>query len=101
MDPNDLFDNAKWEEFVIKAATLKNDPLACEQLVYRFLGQYLPALISAKTKQDQERVWTAFWHYLTTPITRAKPFGFSYSSADDLIAEIQNELGHLGYQPRE
>ena len=99
MSQSNLFDDALWEEFVGRASEIQDDPAACEQLVYRFLGQYLPALISARTQEDRDRVWRAFWSYLTAPVTRAKPFGLSYSSADDLIAEIQQELGRLGFRP--
>ena len=99
MSQSNLFDDALWEEFVGRASELQDDQAACEQLVYRFLGQYLPALISARTQEDRDRVWRAFWSYLTAPVTRAKPFGLSYSSADDLIAEIQQELGRLGFRP--
>jgi hypothetical protein len=98
--PN-LFDGALWEEFVGKASELQGDPAACERLVYRFLGQYLPALLEARTQEDHERVWRAFWSYLTAPVTRAKPFSLSYSSADDLIADIQEELSRLGFHPGE
>lgn len=101
MNQPDLFDNALWEELVGNASELQGDPAACEHLVYRFLRQYLPALLAARTQDDRERVWRALWSYLTAPVTRAKPFGLSYSSADDLIAEIQKELGRLGYHPQE
>jgi len=94
--PN-LFDDALWEEFVARASELQGNPAACERLVYRFLGQYLPALIEARTQEDHERVWRALWSYLTAPVTKAKPFCLSYSSADDLIGEIQQELGRLGF----
>jgi hypothetical protein len=93
----ELFDNAPWEELIGKTSELEGDPTACEHLVYRFLGQYLPALLAGRTQDDRERVWRAFWSYLTAPVTMAKPFGMSYSSADDLIAEIQKELGRFGY----
>jgi hypothetical protein len=95
------FDNIFWEEFVSKAVELRGNPAACEQLVYRFLMQYLPALIASRTLEDSERVWRALWSYMTAPITRAKPFGLSYSSADDLIADIQSELCRLGYPAQE
>jgi len=98
--PN-VFDSALWEEFVGRASELQDNPTACEHLVYRFLGQYLPALVAARTQEDLDRVWRAFWSYLTAPLTRAKPFGLSYSSADDLIADIQQELGRLGFHSGE
>ena len=100
MSQPNLFDDAIWEEFMGRASELQDNPTACEQLVYRFLGQYLPAMIAAKTQEDHDRIWRAFWSYLTAPVTRAKSFGLSYSSADDLIAEIQQELGRLGFDPR-
>ena len=99
MNQPSLFDDARWEELVGKASERRDNPAACERLVYRFLGQYLPALISARTQDDRERVWRAFWSYLTAPVTGAKPFGLSYSSADDLLADIQQELARLGFHP--
>ncbi len=79
-----------------KAEELGDDPAACEQLVYRFLGQYLPALLSARNQAGRDRVWRALWQYMTMPATRAKPFGLSHSSADGLLEAIQEELGRLG-----
>ncbi len=98
MNQNNLFDNVFWEEFVGSASELRDDPATREQLVYRFLRQYLPALLAAKTQENQDRAWRALWSYMTAPVTRAKPFSLSYSSADDLIANIQEELGRLGLQ---
>lgn len=69
-------------------------------LVRRFLGQYLPALLASKTQPHSDRVWLALWSYLTAPITRAKPFSLSYSSADEVIEKIQNELDRLGYKSK-
>ena len=98
--PN-LFDNILWDEMVGRVTEIQDNPAAGQHLVYRLLGQYLPALLSAKTQEARERVWYALWSYLTTPATRAKPFALSSSSADGLIAEIQMELSRQGYQPKE
>ena len=101
MDRPELFDNAQWEALLTgKAEELGDDPAACEQLVYRFLGQYLPALLSARNQAGRDRVWRALWQYMTMPATRAKPFGLSHSSADGLLAAIQEELGRLGIGPQ-
>lgn len=91
---NDLntVDRTVWDDIVGRASELQDDPDTCEHLVYRFLKQYLPALYRAKTQEARDRVWSALWSYLVSPPTRAKPFVLSSSSADDLIAEIQEEL---------
>ena len=100
MNESKLFDSTLWEELVGRVTEMQDDPAAGQHLVYRFLGQYLPALLSARTQEARERVWYALWSYLTTPATRAKPFGLSSSSADELIAEIRRELSRQGYQPK-
>ena len=52
MDRPDLFDNAQWEALLMgKAEELGDDPAACEQLVYRFLGQYLPPCFPQGTRK--------------------------------------------------
>ena len=101
MNESNLFDTNFWEELVGTVTEIHENTEAGQHLVYRFLGQYLPALLSARTQEARERVWTALWSYLTAPVTRAKPFALSSSSADDLIAEIQRELSRQGYQPNE
>ena len=98
MKQSDQFDNTVWGELVGRVTELRDNPAGCDHLVYRFLGQYLPALLSARTQEARERVWSALWSYLTTPATRAKPFAMSSSSADDLIAVIQMELNRQWYQ---
>jgi hypothetical protein len=100
LNDSSLFDNAPWDEMVSKVAELQGNSEAGQHLVYRFLGQYLPALLSARTQEASERVWFALWSYLTTPATKAKPFALSSSSADDLIVEIQRELSRRGYHPQ-
>lgn len=101
MNQSNLFDATLWNEMVGRVTEIQDDPAAGQHLVYRFLGQYLPALLSARTQEARERVWSALWSYLTMPVTRAKPFALSSSSADGLIAEIQRELSRQGYQPKE
>ena len=101
MNQSNQFDNTVWDELVRGVTELRDDPAAVQHLVYRILAQYLPALLSARTQDARERVWSALWSYLTTPATRAKTFSLSSSSADDLIAEIQRELSRQGYQPKE
>ena len=95
------FDNTVWDQLVGRVTELQDNPAAGEHLVYRLLAQYLPALLSAKTQEARERVWSALWSYLTTTATRAKPFALPSSSADDLIAEIQGELTRQGYKAEE
>ena len=101
MNQSNPFDNILWDEMVGRVAEIQDSPEAGQRLLYRLLGQYLPALLSAKTQEARERVWSALWSYLTTTATSAKPFSLSSSSADGLIAEIQRELSRQGYQPKE
>gem|GEM_PF-1173985 len=98
LNQNNLFDNVFWEEFVSSTSELSDESYTREQLVYRFLGQYLPALLAAKTQENRDRAWRALWSYMTSPVTMAKPFSLSYSSADDLIANIQEQLSRLGIE---
>ena len=97
----DLFDSAPWDELVGRLTDFQDVPGAAQHLVYRFLHQYLPALLSAKTQHARDRVWYSLWSYLTSTATRAKPFALSSLSADGLIAEIQGELSRLGYREKE
>ena len=96
LNDSNTLDRTVWDDIVGKARELQDNPDACEHLVYRFLKQYLPALYRAKTQEARDRVWRALWSYLTTPATKAKPFVLSSSSADDLIAEIQEEVSRRG-----
>ena len=100
MDHANLFDDNIWCETIYNIAEFEGNMAAVEHLVHRFLGQYLPALLSARIQPESDRVWYALWSYLTTPVTRSKPFSLPYSSADELIAKIQDKLASLGYESK-
>ena len=96
MTEEDLFDQSFWLEISKKIPELVSDLDGSEHLVDRFVGQYLPVLLRARSKEDVDRVWLAFWSYLVAPRTSRKPFGLSSRAADLLIAEYQGALFELG-----
>ena len=96
IDKDDIFDQSFWLEISKKLPELVSDLDGAEHLVDRFAGQYLPALLRARTKDDSDHVWLAFWNYLVAPRTGRKPFGLSSRAADVLIAEFQRALSELG-----
>jgi len=75
-----------------KLPELSSDAEGVEHLVGRFVGQYLPVLLRARSKEDSDHAWLAFWSYLVAPRTNRKPFGLSSRTADLLIAEFQAAL---------
>ena len=88
----DPFDQSFWEDIARNSPELVDNPDGLELLAYRFAGQYLPALLRTRTKEDSDRVWLAFWSYLVAPSSGRKPFGLSNREADRLIADFQNAL---------
>ena len=97
MDRTELLDEARWRDVLTTAIpALADDPAACAQLAFRLAGQYLPALLSARRPEDRQRVWDAFWRYMTAAPTPSKPFVVPDATADSLIAAIQEELTRLG-----
>ena len=96
MNEEELLNQSFWLSIAMKLPELLNDPEGTEHLVDRFVGQYLQVLLGTSGKQDTDRVWLAFWHYLVAPRTRRKPFGLSGSAADLLIAEFQSALSRPG-----
>ena len=95
MRDRDLFDPSFWEGIARTSPELGDDPDGAEHLAYRFVGQYLPALLRARTKQDSDDVWLAFWSYLIARRSKRKPFGLSQQAADRLITEFQKALSEL------
>ena len=87
-----LFDQSFWEEIARSSPDLVDNPEGAEHLTYRFVGQYLPALLRARTKEESDHVWLAFWRYLVARRSSRKPFGLSQHAADGLIAEFQKAL---------
>ena len=87
-----MLDQSVWEEIARSSPELVDNPEGAEHLAYRFVGQYLPALLRARTKGDSDQVWLAFWSYLIARASGRKPFGLSQRAADRLIAEFQKAL---------
>lgn len=92
MRDTDLFDQSLWEEIARNSPELVDNPVGAEHLAYRFVGQYLPALLRARTEEDSDHVWLALWSYLIARRSGRKPFGLSQQAADRLIAEFQKAL---------
>ena len=65
----ELFDQSFWVRIATKLPELSSDVEGVEHLVDRFIGQYLPVLLSAGSKEDHGHVWLAFWSYLFAPST--------------------------------
>jgi hypothetical protein len=71
---------------------LADDKESIEQIADRFARQYLAAWLRAGTDDMRERVWLAFWSYLTSAATPRKPFVLSGESADSLITRMRGEV---------
>ena len=93
----DLFDHAFWEAMARSSPELRDNPAGTEHLVRRFLGKYLPRLLLARTEDDLQHVWLAYWSYLIARASWKKPFGLSHQAADDLIAQFKSALGPRGH----
>lgn len=81
-----------WETIATDSSELRGNPEGASYLVQRFEGQYLPALRKARTQEQRERVWLAFWSYLTATISSRKLFRLSPGGADRLIGEFQKAM---------
>ena len=92
MENDEIPGSSLWEAIANRHPEFSGNPEGAAHVAYRFEGQYLPALSKARTQEESERVWLAFWSYLTAPLTRRKPFGLSSRAADRLIAEYQEAL---------
>ena len=92
MRNRDLFDQSFWEGIARSSPELEDNPEGAERLAYRFVGQYLPALFKARTKDDGDDVWLAFWSYLTARGNQRKPFALSQEEADRIITEFRQAL---------
>ena len=82
-------DSSLWEAIARVVPELSDNPEGAALLVQRLEGQYIPAFLKAATQEARDRVWLAFWSYLTAPITRRKSFSLSSGTADRFIAEVQ------------
>lgn len=61
-------------------------------ILYRFEGQYLPALRKARNAEQVWRAWNAFYNYLTFRESRRKFFSLSEQDADRVITALTDIL---------
>ena len=99
MPDSGLLDESLWEGIVGSSPGFEGNAEGAAHLTYRFVGQYLPALLRARSQQEQDRVWLAFWSYLIARATTRKPFGLSHEAADELIAELKQVLSEGSEHP--
>ncbi|MCH7653349.1 MAG: hypothetical protein IIB14_06690 [Chloroflexi bacterium] len=69
-------------------ALIADDPDARGLILFRFEGQYLPAVRKARNKDQLFRAWNAFHAYLTARQSRRKIFALSAQEADDFIERL-------------
>ena len=100
MRNRDLFDKSFWEEIARCSPELTDNPEGAEHLAYRFVGQYLPALLRARTKEDMDDVWLAFRSYLVARGNQRKPFVLSQEAADRVLTEFQQALSEPRKGPK-
>lgn len=81
-----------WVDAADAALMFIDDADARGLILYRFEGQYLPALRKARNAQQVSRAWTAFYHYLTFRPTRRKFFSLSDEDAAKVIACLTDIL---------
>ena len=74
------------------ALSFIDDPDARGLILYRFEGQYLPAVRKARNRDQLFRAWNAFHAYLTARQSRRKIFSLSAQEADDFIEMLVAEL---------
>jgi hypothetical protein len=85
-------DEAFWGEIAIRSPELVENPEGAAHLAFRFAGKYLPIVLGAKDNEERERVWLAFWSYLTARETSRKPFGLTADAADEIIGQFRATL---------
>ena len=71
-----------------EAISFIDDPNARGLILFRFEGQYLPAVRKARNKDQLFRAWSAFHAYLTARQSRRKIFSLSAREADDFIEKL-------------
>ena len=96
MDEEELSDQSFWVSIALNLPELQGDHVGAEFVVDRFVGHYLPVLLSTRGQQGKDHVWLAFWNYLVAPRSSRKPFGLTSRTADLLIAEFQSALSQPG-----
>ena len=83
----DLSDDA-WVEAADEALSFVEDLDARGLILYRFEGQYLPALRKARNSEQIWRAWNAFYNYLTFRESRRKFFSLSDDDALKVITAL-------------
>ena len=78
-----------------RADAFNNDLDALEHALDLFIAQYLQALMRAKTVEQAQRAWSAYYNYLVAPTTRRKKFQLNDSQADLVISNIQEIIRSL------
>ena len=81
-----------WIEAADKALDFVADMDARGLILYRFEGQYLPALRKARNDGQVWRAWNAFYNYLTFRESRRKFFSLSDRDALKVIATLTDVL---------
>ena len=90
-----MFSLEIWEGLTTEIDGFKGNKNAQDHFMYRFLGQYLPAIMSATTQEGYQKAINAMWQYITAPATARKPFNLDSRSADMLITNVQNNIHRL------
>ena len=81
-----------WLEKADAALSFIDDPDARGLILFRFDGQYLPAIRKARNRDQLFRAWNAFHAYLTARRSRRKIFSLSAQEADDFIEMLVTTL---------
>ena len=92
MGGTDRVNHSFFAEIAKRSPELVDNLEGAEHLARRFVSQYLPVLLRAKTEEDRNHVWLAFWSYLIAPRNRRKPFGLSQEAAEGVLAHFQGVL---------
>lgn len=77
-----------WIDAADEALNFIEDLDARGLILYRFEGQYLPALRKARNEQQVWRAWNAFYNYLTFRESRRKFFSLSGDDALKVISAL-------------
>ena len=81
-----------WVEAADQALQFIEDPDARGLILFRFEGQYLPAVRKARGPEHLWRAWNAFHQYLTARQSSRKFFSLSDEEADRVISTLTNLL---------
>ena len=81
-----------WIESADRSLAFVDDLDARGLILYRFEGQYLPALRKARNSEQVWRAWNAFFNYLTFRESRRKFFSLSEEDALHVITTLTDVL---------